>query len=89
MRCGCEERWIVSGRTVGPVGVGGAELTTEGLLDWREYAISRDGGSKASYEQRSNETHLGVGETDLETVNTFASVKGGDEGLDLTPPVTK
>ena len=30
---------------------------------------------KAGYEQRSNETHLGVGETDLATVNTFASVE--------------
>ena len=37
--------------------------------------MSRDGGSKPSYEQRSNETHLGVGDTDLETVNTFASVE--------------
>ena len=34
MRCGREERCAVSGSTVGPVGVGGAELTTEGLLDW-------------------------------------------------------
>ena len=34
MRCGCEARWTVSGSTVSPVGVGGAELTTEGLLDW-------------------------------------------------------
>ena len=48
-----------------------------------EYGISRDGGSKASYEQRSNETHLGVRETDLATVNTFASIKGGDMGYGI------
>ena len=75
MRCGCEERWGVSGSTLGPVGIGGAELTTEGLLGGIVYQISRDGGSKSSYEQSSNETHLGVRETDLATVNTFASVE--------------
>ena len=45
--------------------------------------ISKDGGLKAGYEQRSNETHFGVGETDLATVNTFASVKGGDMGYGI------
>ena len=40
-----------------------------------EYEISRDGGLKAGYEQSSNETHLGVRETDRATVNTFASVE--------------
>ena len=37
--------------------------------------ISKDGGLKAGYEQRSNEIHLGVGDTDLATVNTFTSVE--------------
>ena len=46
-----------------------------------EYAISRDGGLKASCEQKKqNVTHLGVKEIGLETVNTFASVEGGDKG---------
>ena len=40
-----------------------------------EYENSKDGGSKASCEQRSNETHLEVEETDLATVNTFVSVE--------------
>ena len=48
-----------------------------------EYEISRDDGSKPSHEQRSNETHFGVGETDLATVNTFASVRGGDMGYGI------
>ena len=48
----------MSGSTLGPLGIGGAELTTEGLLGGVEYEISRDGGSKSSYEQSSNETHL-------------------------------
>ena len=62
------------------MGVSGVELTTGALLIEVEHMISRDGGLKARYEQRSNETHLGVGEANLAMVNTFARVKEGDMG---------
>ena len=47
---------------------------------WRRDGIERDGGLKPSYEQRNKETHLGVGGTDLATMNAFARVTGGDAG---------
>ena len=46
-----------------------------------EYEISRDGGLKASCKQRSKTKPTSESKrTELETMNTFASLRGGDMG---------